>query len=73
MKAGKTPGSPQINSFGSNMSLANDLLEMGEKETVIQYFEYCKKFWKSEDGRLDSWISAIRGGGKPYFGSNLHF
>jgi len=71
--AGKTPGSPQLNSFGPNMSLANDLLEAGEKEAVIEYFKACKKFWEMNDGRLDSWIASIKGGGKPYFGTNLRY
>ena len=71
--AGKTPGSPQLNSFGPNMSLANDLLEKGEKEPVITYFGLCKKFGEMEDGRLDSWAASIRGGGKPYFGIQVYY
>ncbi len=71
--AGKTPGSAQLKTFGPNMSLANDLLEAGEKKTVIEYFKDCKKFWKMNDGRLDSWIASIRGGGKSYFGTNLQY
>ena len=73
LDAGKTPGSPQLNSFGPNMSLAKDLLEHDEKQAVIKYLELCKSFWKLEDGRLDSWIASIRGGGKPYYGANLHY
>ncbi len=73
LKAGQTTGSPQLKSFGPNMSLANDLLEKDEKQTVIEYFELCKKFWKMNDGRLDSWIASIKGGGKPYFGTNLKY
>ncbi len=70
--AGATPGSPQLNSFGPNMRLAKTLLEAGEKDAVVKYLESCKLFWKSEDGRLDSWIAAIRGGGMPYFRHNIH-
>jgi hypothetical protein len=73
LKAGKTKGSPQLDTFGPNMSLADELLKKGEKETVIEYFELCKKFWEMNDGRLDSWIAAIKGGGKPYFGANLNY
>ena len=73
IKAGSTPGSPQLKTFGPNMSLANELLDKGQKEIVIEYFELCKKFWEMNDGRLDSWIASIRGGGKPYFGANLEF
>ena len=32
IEAGKTQGSPQLNSFGPNMSLAKELLEKGEKK-----------------------------------------
>ena len=73
LKAGNTPGSPQLNSFGPNMSLAKDLQDAGERDAVISYFKLCKKFWKLEDGRLESWSASIRGGGKPYYGTNLHY
>lgn len=71
LKSGGTPGSPQLNSFGPDMSLANDLLNHDIKAPVIEYLEMCKKFWEMDDGRLDSWSASIRGGGRPYFGSNL--
>lgn len=32
--AAETPGSPQLNSFGPNLSLAHDLLKEGEREVV---------------------------------------
>jgi hypothetical protein len=35
--AGKTPSSPQLNSFGPNMILAKELLDKGEKDTVLHY------------------------------------
>jgi tetratricopeptide (TPR) repeat protein len=71
IEAGKTPGSPQLDTFGPNMTLAKDLLEIGEKEIVIEYFELCRKFWELENGRLDSWSASIKGGGVPYFEANL--
>jgi len=69
--AGNSPGSPQMNSFGPNVSLAKDLLEKGERDVVIQYLELCRKFWKMHDGRLDQWIQEIKGGKTPDFGANL--
>lgn len=49
LKAGATPGSPQLNSFGPQLHLARELLEKGEKETVLQYLDLVSKFWASEN------------------------
>jgi serine/threonine-protein kinase len=49
LKAGATPGSPQLNSFGPQMQLARELLEKGEKETVLQYLDLVSKFWASDN------------------------
>jgi tetratricopeptide (TPR) repeat protein len=49
LKAGTTPGSPQLNSFGPPMQLARELLEKGEKETVLQYLDLVSKFWASDN------------------------
>lgn len=70
LEAGKTPGSPQLDSFGPNMALARDLLAKGEKDTVLQYFALCAKFWKSQS-ELDAWTDAVKHGITPDFGGNL--
>ena len=69
--AGRSPGSPQMDSFGPNMSLAKDLLEHGEKEAVLVYFVLCRKFWKMHFGKLDKWSLTVKNGGIPNFGANL--
>ncbi|HEV3240561.1 MAG TPA: RNA polymerase subunit sigma-24, partial [Casimicrobiaceae bacterium] len=71
LKAGATRGSPQLDSFGPNMSLAKDLLEKGERDTVLQYFELCRKFWKLDYGNLDRWAQEVGAGKIPEFGANL--
>jgi len=71
--AGSTPGSPQLNSFGPNMTLANDLLRIGEKGTVIEYFELCRKFWQMDFGKLDCWTAQVQSGKIPDFGANLSY
>jgi hypothetical protein len=43
--AGKTPGSPQMDSFGPNMFLAQQLLDKGQKAAVIQYLDLVARFW----------------------------
>jgi tetratricopeptide (TPR) repeat protein len=71
IEAGKSPGSPQMNSFGPNMSLAKDLLEKGERDVVLEYFELCRKFWKMGQEDLDQWTSDVRTGKVPDFRANL--
>lgn len=71
--AGKTSGSPQLGSFGPNMLLAQELLQQGEKEIVLEYFELCKKFWKSPRRGLERWIEDVKADRTPAFGGNLAY
>lgn len=71
IEAGKTPGSPQLDSFGPNMILAKELLEKGEREKVLEYLDLCGKFWKMHGTDLRQWKAAIKAGGMPSFGANL--
>ncbi len=70
-ESGKSPGSPQMDSFGPNMTLAKDLLEKGERQVVLEYFEACRKFWKMHENRLDEWSQQVKDGKVPDFGGNL--
>lgn len=71
LAAGKSPGSPQMDSFGPNMSLAKDLLKTGQRDVVLQYFELCRKFWDMDYGKLDQWSKEVKAGKMPDFGANL--
>ena len=71
LEAGKSPGSPQMGSFGPDMSLAKDLLEKGERQVVLDYFELCRKFWRMDNGRLDKWRQQVKDGEFPDFSMNL--
>lgn len=73
LSAGKTPGSPQLGSFGPNMSLAKELLAKGERDVVLQYFELCRKFWKMGGERLDLWTKEVKDGQAPSFGASLDY
>jgi tetratricopeptide (TPR) repeat protein len=64
-------GSPQLSSFGPNMSLARELLEVGEREVVLEFFERCRGFWKLHLDLLDSWKDVVLQGDIPDFGANL--
>lgn len=71
LAAGKTPGSPALQTYGPSMALAKELLEKGEKDIVLEYLAECKGFWKMDRGRLDGWIAKIKDGKLPDFGANL--
>ena len=71
LAAGRSPGSPQMDSFGPNMSLANDLLRAGERDVVIEYFDLCRVFWRDGHPLLDQWTADVRAGRTPQFGANL--
>jgi hypothetical protein len=70
--AGQTPGSPQLRTFGPNMSLALALVQRGQKQAVVDYLSMCGKFWENQD-RLAEWTRDIESGRVPNFGSNLRY
>ena len=61
LEAGKTPGSPQLNSFGPDMMLANELLKRDKKECVIKFLKSCSKFWKRSKV-CNEWIKQVEAG-----------
>jgi hypothetical protein len=71
LAAGRTPGSPNLNSFGPNMTLAQALLQKNQRDVVLQYFALCREFWKLGGAKLDNWTATVKGGGMPEFRANL--
>ena len=53
------------------MMLAKALLEIGEREIVLEFFELCSKFWTLHRGRLEEWGDLAAAGGIPDFRANL--
>lgn len=54
--AGKTPGSPQLNSFGPTFKLAKELLQLGRSEdrtTVGKFLDDVARFWANPDTARD--------------------
>jgi tetratricopeptide (TPR) repeat protein len=68
LAAGRTKGSPQLNSFGPKWELAQQLLEQNERAVVLDYLSLCRTFWQGRDRDLEFWASAIRSGGTPRLG-----
>jgi hypothetical protein len=71
LAAGNVAGDGTPTSFGPNMALAKELLEKGEREVVLQYFELREKFWLYGSRQLAAWRLAVQRGQTPQFGANL--
>ena len=80
LAAGRTPGSPQLNSFGPDFTLARELAEKGEYTAVLEFLELVELFWANPDGStganskrvaadhlkdLDSWRKQLKDGTVP--------
>jgi len=65
LESARTKGSPVLNSFGPKKTLAQDLLDRGERDVVVQYLELCRAFWKNDRGFIDHFEPIIEAGGKP--------
>jgi hypothetical protein len=66
--AGGTPGSPQLDTFGPDTTLAEQLLGLGETAVVLAYLDLIRVFWRMHGGRLDAWTEDILEGRPPAFG-----
>jgi hypothetical protein len=67
------PGAePDVALSGPSMVLAKELLDQGEKETVLRYLQNCLVLWPRGENVLQFWIADIESGRKPNFG-NLGF
>lgn len=62
VRAGKTPGSPQLNSFGPDRDLARAILQRGERPAVLTYLADCARFWSGREALLAKWRDAIARG-----------
>ena len=70
LDASETKGSVQLNSFGPNFDLANNLLRNGKQWEVISYLKSVESFWESDDGKIANWIAEIEQGKIPHLTKN---
>lgn len=73
LAAARISGSPTLSSFGPDMQLAKELIEKGQRDAAISYFDLCAKFWANDRGRLQQWKDAVAKGSVPDFGPNLGY
>jgi peroxiredoxin len=65
LASARVAGSPVLNSFGPRMELAQDLLDAGQRDAVLQYLEMCRAFWIYDQGQLDHKIKLVKSPGNP--------
>ena len=65
--AGSTPGSTQLKYSGPDTELAKQLLEKGERESVLRYLDQCASFWERGQDKLREWNILVRAGQIPSF------
>jgi thiol-disulfide isomerase/thioredoxin len=51
---------PTLSSFGPGMQLAQQLLDAGERDVVIEFLELSRKLWTKDQGRIDALVKAIK-------------
>ncbi|MEO7253904.1 MAG: hypothetical protein ABIZ64_06640, partial [Casimicrobium sp.] len=74
--AATSKGSPQMDTFGPNMSLPRDLLATGKpsaKAVVLAYFDHLPTFWTMDGGAISVWRNDVEHDREPNFGSHLLF
>ena len=71
--ASKISPTPQLRSFGPNLSLADALLKNGEKQVVLSFLEECADFWDLGGSLIKDWMNQIELGQYPDFGTNLNY
>jgi hypothetical protein len=54
LAAGRTPGSPQLNSYGPDFTLARELAEEGEYDTVLVFLDLVARFWANPEERIQA-------------------
>jgi hypothetical protein len=63
LEAGRSPGSPQLDSFGPRFDLAQALLGRGHAGAVTTYLRDINRFW--DRAEVEEWIAAIERGERP--------
>jgi hypothetical protein len=59
--------SPQLISFGPNLSLAKKLVAVGEIESVTSFLRDCQSWWESGRDLLDHWVNELQDTGNCSF------
>ena len=62
LESSHSTGSPQLDSFGPKLDLADALLKAGAQKSVAIYLENISSFWRMNNGVIEDWLTAINQG-----------
>lgn len=65
LASAKSPGSPQLDTFGPSLKLADELLQNNESTAVLSYLHSISRFWEMDNGCIERFISQIENNEKP--------
>jgi thiol-disulfide isomerase/thioredoxin len=60
LASARVESTPTLSSFGPSMHLAQQLLDAGERDVVIEYLELSRKFWTRDQGKIDAFVKALK-------------
>ena len=67
LEAAASPGVRGIELSGLDTSVARTLLQRGERDTVLEYFNRARNLWPQGAQFISRWETIIRGGRMPNF------
>lgn len=65
LRSAESQGSPQLDTFGPSLELANQLLLAGKRDAVLRYLESISSFWEMDNGCIEEWIAQIENNQTP--------
>ncbi len=57
--------SPGLSTAGPKLTLAQDLIEAGERDVVLQYLDLCRAFWTNDQGKIDRYVKLVKSASAP--------
>lgn len=67
VESAKWPDPPSGRYYQPNLTLAKEVLERDERDSVVEFLHLCTSFWQTDDHRTEKWIYEIRNGKTPDF------
>jgi hypothetical protein len=64
LAAARTKGRLILDRWGPNLASAKAMLDRGQNDIVLEYFQLCKSF-VTKNPKLDDWIAMLKGGRAP--------